>query len=935
MGLTLITGLANAGKTGLVVDRALEAAAREQTPHVVVPTIADARRLEDEFASKTPLGIRVSTFQALVEQLWALHGDGRRPIARATRSALVRHVVRAQADPLLAPVSGTPGFLRFLERAVGGSNPHRQAGPIPSTPAMARIVEIAAAYQGELDRAGLLEPSWIPILLAENSLKLEGPMMVVGIDNLPMSHAAMLIGLSRDNEVTVSLTWAESFVSTRLNDEIVSVLAAAASEHVHVDADRRDDELGRVADALFGPPSGLVSEGLIVTGVAAGDDGENYLVAKAVRRELDRGVPAGRIAVVCRDAGRRAHALEMALRAQGVRARTDIRRDVTATQLGRAFSSILSLVLGTGGRADATALLLGAYCQLKAEEVDALDKRWRKTRVADPSTLLSQIMETGGPLGAAVRSAREIGKSQLDSQSANKWQEVLDVLLSASPELSVGLCVERGALEDAAAHRAVLAAIGEMAITGGNPFTTADIAAALPSVRLAPFVAESSDLVQILDADAVGSRRFDVLVLFNLTATGFPVSDRESLEDEIERLLGGVPVSRMARTRSQFYSLVTRARSRLYLMRRSCSAEGESIAASPALDGLLDLYRGIGAGPDDAPASPPEQMEAPLGDIAVLAPVFGAGRREERISSLSTDLSIGERGSLASRIVLEGLRERETYSATEVEAYLQCPYRWFYERVLRPQDIDSGFDGRELGTRAHAYLATFYAQLSEQTGVGRVTASNLAASVELFERVSAAVGEGMALPASLDEELGAVRALAWSRQVVIDDAEMFLAATTVQSEVQFEDVAFAGAHFRGRIDRIDVGPDAVFVTDYKSSATVHGFAKFEAQGLIQAVVYSIAAEQHASQPVAASVYRSLRARRCRGFWRTDLLGTVPSRCSGRDAVDERVFKELVEQAEGRVANALEGMREGRVPRSPKAGACTFCSISSICQGGAL
>ena len=39
--------------------------------------------------------------------------------------------------------------------------------------------------------------------------------------------------------------------------------------------------------------------------------------------------------------------------------------------------------------------------------------------------------------------------------------------------------------------------------------------------------------------------------------------------------------------------------------------------------------------------------------------------------------------------------------------------------------------------------------------------------------------------------------------------------------------------FRGRIDRIDMGPASAFLTDYKSSPDVVGVAKFGDSGKVQ------------------------------------------------------------------------------------------------------
>jgi hypothetical protein len=191
----------------------------------------------------------------------------------------------------------------------------------------------------------------------------------------------------------------------------------------------------------------------------------------------------------------------------------------------------------------------------------------------------------------------------------------------------------------------------------------------------------------------------------------------------------------------------------------------------------------------------------------------------------------------------------------------------------------------------------------------------------------------MAPPGSVSEELMAARGLELARQVVADDTLMFPLADAVESEVTFDEFEFAGGRFRGRADRIDTGPSALFVTDYKTSATIYGYEKFADHGLVQAVLYGVAAQRRCGSPVTASVYRSLRARRCRGFWRTDLLGATPARCSDADGLDEPAFQALVDSTEERVANALAGMRSGSIPRSRDAAACKFCSIANMCRNG--
>ena len=78
MALTLITGRANAGKTG-EVHSFLEQTVREGGSAVLLlPTRPDVARAASEFAPKDLAGLTVATFDVWVESIWGTHGDGRR-----------------------------------------------------------------------------------------------------------------------------------------------------------------------------------------------------------------------------------------------------------------------------------------------------------------------------------------------------------------------------------------------------------------------------------------------------------------------------------------------------------------------------------------------------------------------------------------------------------------------------------------------------------------------------------------------------------------------------------------------------------------------------------------------------------------------------------------------------------------------------------------
>jgi ATP-dependent helicase/DNAse subunit B len=294
-----------------------------------------------------------------------------------------------------------------------------------------------------------------------------------------------------------------------------------------------------------------------------------------------------------------------------------------------------------------------------------------------------------------------------------------------------------------------------------------------------------------------------------------------------------------------------------------------------------------------------------------------------------------ERGAVLGDRGLSALSSARSFSATEIESYLACPYRWFYERVVRPEEIDEALDARGLGTYAHALLAQFYRRLPEELGCDRVTATRLEDALELFGQV-AADERPVGAPHGLSEEMQLANAVAWARSVVGQDAVLLPDFAPDVVEFAFGDAEpflFAGDLFRGRIDRIDASPTSVFVMDYKSSRDVTHLRDFEAGGKVQAVIYACAATRALGKPVSGSVYRSMRSGRLGGFWRSDLLDTMPAGMCEDEALDAPGVAELVARTEERVAGAIAGMRGGRVPRTPAIkGACTFCSLSTTCEG---
>lgn len=935
MPLRLITGPANAGKTGQVLAEALAAAQAGASPVLAVPNLADVHRLESELSGKAPLGIRVLTLPQLTRELWSLYGDGRRVTDSSTRDALLRRVLREGVEPELAQPAGTPGFSRLVGRIAQHCSV--DAPPLAGLGGpSASVAPLIGRYREALADAGLVESGWLGELIARISPRISGPLGVARFDTLTSQELRLLTGLAQDNDVTVALTWEAGFAPTRVNDRAVALLSDAAAEHVELAEPPALGEIEQLGRALYGGPAEMEATGAVATGLASGGEAENALAARFVADEIAAGVPAERIVIAFRSVARRADGLEKALLARGVTADLSVMQPLRATQFGRAFYSLLALALGRGGRTEAMAYIASPYSGVAARAVHEQDRWWRTNRVSEPGALLTAIGKLGVAAARAVGLVRRVAGAPLSSASYREWQELADILLDSALGGVLEHGLGRDGARDAAAHQAVVRALAAMARGAGEPMDAAEVFAAFSAIQVRGDTEEAPGRVQVCDFDRVGARRFDVVILGGLTESEVSVASRDTLEDELQAGISGQSEGEEGdRIRLLFYSLVTRARTRLYLVRQEADSEGRERRASALWDDALDVYRPVGATADDLAVEPPPSVRIARDDIDELAPALTLSRREARSAIGNLRLRELERGVVSSSEGLAALANATVFSATEIEAYLECPYKWFYERVVRPEEIDRALDARELGTRAHGLLAAFYRRVAEQPGRQRVTREWLSEALALFDEVAAAEKSRIAA-AGLSEELAAARAVAWARNVVGQDASLLPEFVPEMVEFGFGDeqaFSFAGSPFHGRIDRIDRGATSVFVTDYKSSRDVPGLAKFEGEAKVQAVVYACAAREAVGMPVSGSVYRSMRSGRLRGYWRSDLLGEMPQGMCQDDALDAEEFAALVARTEERVASAIAGIRAGRVARTPAVkDACAYCSIAAFCEG---
>ena len=136
---------------------------------------------------------------------------------------------------------------------------------------------------------------------------------------------------------------------------------------------------------------------------------------------------------------------------------------------------------------------------------------------------------------------------------------------------------------------------------------------------------------------------------------------------------------------------------------------------------------------------------------------------------------------------------------------------------------------------------------------------------------------------------------------------------------------------RGRIDRVDVDDEGqAIVMDYKRS-TVPKAADILEAGKVQIPLYFKAVEAILGLEPIAGLYRSLAKTSVRGLVRSGAL--LPIGITSTDIRDADEFAEIVEGGLALSAEAVEGMRSGRIVCEPrKPASCTYCGAALFCGG---
>ena len=736
---------------------------------LLVPSFSQAAEAQRALATVDglTLGITTTTPSAWVRSQWELWGDGRSLANGAVLSILAYEAIRGAAPDERGPLAPLPGTVEVLAKLVGRSLPwlpFRSPGLDEEACAQAgladaetRLVRLAASVAGMLQEHGYVSASEASALLPNTLLQahvLPPHIVVAGFSWLERTERELVCALARITDVSFFAHLPEGPAAKQVT-HLIELLNDGVDEVRHVvdaanDAPLHANDLQELLDVLFSENTLPTTRNTpIELLLPAGPVAEAELIASRIATLAAESTSTENpIVVVVPDVARAWRELAPKLEARGVAAQLMWTQPMTENFHAQAFISFVSKVAQLSELAaswpepiqglegpvpqlgdmkwwpprELIDFLFEDMAHMEPRNVWKLDGLWRGNRLLTPERVLEMLKSEKLTSPPVARATLEILRGRLGSAAAkllapyvstvntgnaaaDESRAVLQAMLQLTRTLrELGVSYDPHHPEErplsevcsllawAAGGKQIVSRLGVGASQSDSRvlITTADQAAQLP----------------------VGSAHS--LVVCGLTSVEQPLEGKEDVLHAMLELLGVEPkADSLAKARTEFRKLLGIAREQLVLERALADAEGAPTYPSVMLSELLGAY---GVSASTPPAKLPFAHES-RSERDLLQNLNYDGNASQRVATV-TPAPAGKLTSASRNLVFVPQAGKEALpnglpvlSASQIETYLDCPYKWFSLRRLRLGSLDAGHTGLEMGSFAHRVLEVTHTEL--------------------------------------------------------------------------------------------------------------------------------------------------------------------------------------------------------------------------------
>jgi ATP-dependent helicase/DNAse subunit B len=987
MPLQLVTGPANAAKARTVLEAARARAAA--SPLLVVPTMADVEIYRRELAQDgAVLGVRVERFDGLLRELAFRGAVAGRTLTELQRERVAAAAIAATPLQRLAAAAQTPGFSPALVAFVQELGEARIEPPrfvralrdwAAGEPSRAGFAEelgaLVLAYRRVQERTGRRDrPQHVTAAL--DALREDPrrwgatPVFLYGFDDLSPLQRDVVDTLANavGAEVMLSLTFEvgrTAFAArATLHQELLALGATEEAQPAVSDyyAPAARMALHHVERALYEPEAprvepgggGVALRGGEEQGVRRADPGatilalegggeraEVELVAAEVARLIrEEGMAPEEIAVVHRGLDAVAPLIDLVFRTYDIPAA--IRRTIKVghTALGRGLVAMVRCALLDAGADELLTWLRTPGVLRTPAFADRLESRARRegARTAAEARALweqerwslealdhmAQAYERGG-----VKALAERVDAEAAALLAAPWRRTAPVF-DAEGELDARVAAQvRRALRELAQLPTEL-----------QPEPAA-LVATLDGLEVYVGSQSGAGRVTVTKPQSLRARRVRALFCLGLQEGVFPAPTKPEpfLGDDERRAINAASGLRLRLhedalhvERLFFYAAVSRPTELLALSWHAAGDDGAPSVRSLLVDDVADLLT-------EGWAERPRRRE--LGAAGWAAAAAPTEREAARFSAAAAPpAQPAHIGHLRAPAALGPLRERHTWSASQLEVWASCPVKWFVERHLRPEALVPDPEPMIRGELAHRVLEHALSSLAEDGGLSPARlpeARSLvrAALDEHREDFKISPNPERLRSALRRLEVDLVRYIEFAAHAGSAFAPAHFEVKFGQAEDPYPPLELDDGALRlaGRIDRIDVdasGREAI-VYDYKGK-TATAQAKWLEEGKLQIALYLLTVRHVLGLEPVGGLYQPLGGTEARPRGAVLKDADLGLQAFGTDRVDEEHLEELLAACADAARTAVAEIRAGALEPAPERCAYTGgCAHPTICR----
>ena len=842
------------------------------------------------------VGVNVSTFDEWMRDQWKLYGNSDRLLSTTLRKVFFQQVLDGMSADELGSLNAGKGTVELLSKL---APEYLTELDQIMTSGQLSAGQMSACKVLERYKVLLEEKSYVEVCQCLDyllqSIPTHGPALIFSrVEDLSEARLQFVRKLSQKRDVVFSLYVPEGPAGYAAEQQLELVggpgcdcrvdtgLAPAAKSQ------ELNDLLARVFRATEGnevTPSGAVTF-LSPLGQLA--------EAESISRYISQCVESGSKSFVVYTSNPQKvwDALSQKLAAKGIAAHYKRSVRIQDSLAGRAFASLIDAYVTLNERAELeknidyqasehqmgdmswwpprtlTDYLISPISGIGVERAWMLDKSWRGNRTLYATRVLETLSKAAmssrlcaetikslelGRIGSAAQRIIEYLSAETSDEQPESAQsketllqnqeslKVMSKIVSSAQELhEAGLKLTPQTLKsfiDLCKDQAVM-----MPVSNG---IESDI-----QVLIAP----------VIQAHSFEPHMFDTVIFQGMDTLNFGVKASDGALQEFIRHASKTPkVSEFARYQRDFYAALITASTSVAFEK----VEQKDVFNAVALSEVKACY----------PKDYAKKTGVARGEEEVLVNLLPQAADPERVAELPTIESGEIDPKLKNIVVLPRHLTRETLeqelqglievsreglpllSASQIETYLECPYKWFTQRRIKISQVDTDFAPMQMGTFIHRVLELTHATLlAEALGCdvaevdsavepmllqdiagSRITSDTLDHAKQVLDTCFAQVWDEQfnninrassneLIPHSIQERKQVENIRENLKNLLEFEASHFVGYQPRFFELRFgreeNVVEYAGAQFTGSIDRVDVNAHGqALIIDYKHKGT--------------------------------------------------------------------------------------------------------------------